>query len=173
MTKLSTLAAALVVSAAFAAPALAGDLRVANPSETTVRIPVAGKSAAQLELEIKAAAAAVCVAAGSNEGGCIDEAVTSAHAQLAALTASGPQAVQHFARLDVVRGDESSVHVKVAGKTLEQLKGEIQQAAAKVCQASGSDSAEYKECVSAALQDAQRQLRDLASTGKVDGATAG
>jgi hypothetical protein len=165
MTKLSTFATVLAVSAAFAAPALAGDLRVANPSETTVRIPVAGKSAAQLELEIKAAAATVCVAVGEGEGSCVTEAITNAHAQLAALTASGPQGVKHFARLDVVRGDQLSVHVKVAGKTLAQLQGEIQQAAAKVCEVSASDKAEYSECVSTALQDAQRQLHDLAANG--------
>ncbi len=173
MTKLSTLAAVLAVSAAFAAPALAGDLRVANPSETTVRIPVAGKSSAQLELEIKAAAAAVCIAAGASESGCVDEAVRSAHAQLAALTAAGPQAVQHYAKLDVVRGDQTSVHVKVAGKTAAELQGELKQAAAKVCEVNTVDSAEYSYCVSAALADAQRQLRDLAANGKIDGAVAG
>jgi len=159
MHKFTALTAALAVSALVVAPATAADLRILSPNDPMVRISVAGKSPAQLTIEIKAAAQLVCSDKSGLSDSCVDAAIDDATDQLAALTASHHLAIA--TQLQVSRDGPESVRVSLTGKSPAQIDHDIQAAAAMVCKDQGSVTGVDADCVEAAIGDARLQLRSV------------
>jgi hypothetical protein len=144
--------AAVAASALFATSALAADLHAA-PEVASVRIPVAGKSVAQLKTEIAAAAAAVC---GAEQRFCVEDAIADADGQLALLDRS-PAHVATQA-VEVSKDEPLSRRVAVAGKTRAQILREIGDAARAVCAPLIGSSLDHTACVGQAESEARAQL---------------
>lgn len=145
--------AAAAAAALIAAPAAAADLRVSPTPSPVVRISLIGKTDAQVQSEIQAAAATVCDAAG---GPCVQTAIRNANRQYAAIKRSR-DAVVH--KVEVLREDRASVRVKIAGRSIEQIDADIDAAAKTVCKAIGG--ADFRGCVDKAARSAKAQLRDM------------
>lgn len=155
MKKIAILAAVAAVSA-IAVPASAAQL---------VRISLAGKSAAQIDAEIRAAAQSVCTdrkAVASAD--CVSGTISDANRQLAAL--SKDRATKTVAR----REDLTVVRVSLKGKSAEQINADIKVAAETVCKATnGSHSlADYRACVGYAVRSAKAQLQAAAVASRQD-----
>ena len=163
MIKFASVAAVFAVSALIAAPASAANLRVSSPNDPVVRIAVNGKTVAQLNTEISAAATAVC-GAGADDAtkACYRDAVSDADSQLAAIT----RASQSSAKLEVAKAGPSSMRVSLVGKSPAQIDDEIDAAARSVCKVTAADRSEYADCVSAAVADAKVQLHYIAKADK-------
>lgn len=154
--KFVVLAAAAATLTAFAAvPAAASELRVSREPIQTIRIAIAGKTDAQVNSEIKAAAATVC---GVAAGDCVDATLRSATNQYAAIKRAA-QRDANPAKLDVAREDHATIRVKVAGRTVEQINGDIDLAAKTVCKAVGAG--DFRSCVASATRSAKSQLREI------------
>ncbi|MFZ5720994.1 MAG: hypothetical protein ACOY5Y_16150 [Pseudomonadota bacterium] len=145
--------AAAAAAALVAAPAAAADLLVSREPTPVVRISVVGKSDAQVTSEIQAAAAEVCRA---ETGACVQSAIRKANRQYSAIKRNREVAMT---RVEVLPGDSASVRVAVAGRTLEQIHGDIELAAKSVCKAVGG--ADYRGCVEKAARSAKSQLREM------------
>lgn len=164
MTKVTSLAAALLVSTLIVAPAGAADLHVSSPSDPIVRISVAGKSAAQLNTEIKAAAESVCDGMPS---GCVNEAIVDAEDQLSAITATHRTAAS--SNLQIMREGPTTIHVSLKGKSIEQINSDIEIAAHTVCKDSNPSALDYSACVDTSISDAKYQLRSVVAQGDLPG----
>ena len=155
MNKYAILAAAVAASALITGSAGAADLHVYSPATKVVHIPLAGKSAAQIDAEINKAAYTVCGA----DNLCARGAVEDANDQLRAIAhKSGP------AKVEVARQGPSIVRVSLAGKSLAKIDADIQAAADSVCKATNDDRAGYAACVSVAVSDAKAQLKSFAKS---------
>jgi len=159
MTRLTVLTAALAASALIIAPAHAADLRVSSPTESVVRIPVSGKTTAQLTAEIKAAAETVCLEQDGLNVSCVSDAVADANEQLSAITAS--HHTSGSTSLQVMREGPTTVHIALRGKSATQIDSEILAAAQTVCTNATFDQSDYGTCVDAAVSDARYQLRSV------------
>jgi hypothetical protein len=153
ITSVTTLACAIAVLAGAAG---AADLRVSSPTNPTVRIAVAGKSASQLDTEIKAAANFVCGA----EAECVTEAIQDANGQLRYLASLAHRSPA--ANLQVERGGPTTIRVSLTNKSAATIRAEIQDAAQKVCKAANEPTGDLFVCVDAAVADATQQLRVIA-----------
>ncbi len=162
MIKLTAFASVVALSALVAVPAGAAELRVSSPSAPIVRIAVAGKSAAQLNAEIKSAAENVCAQADGVSVTCVQDAVDDANDQLSALAASHRSVAT--ANLSIERDGPATMRVSLKDKSPEQIEADIREAAAKVCK-EDNDGAEFNACVDAAVADAKYQLRTVAQVG--------
>lgn len=134
--------AALATAAILAAPAAA--------ATTEVRVSVTGKSAAQVQGEIKTAAATVC---GAHDLTCVDDAILNARRQLVQI---------NRARLTggVAAQSVSVVRIAVKGKTRDQLHAEIRTAAQTVCKAGQRATViSYQACVADTVRNAKAQLQ--------------
>lgn len=147
--------AAFAVCAIAALPASAADLHVANSTASVIRITLNNKSPGQLGKEIEAAANLVCADANASSS-CVQETIFDANRQVKELT-KGAQA-----KIEVARDDPTSVRISLVGKSAAQVSKEIETAAASVCKS--ASGAEYRECVSDAIQDAKGRL---AQAGKL------
>ncbi len=159
MIKLSAIAATAVVLSAFAvAPAFATDLHVSSNTVTAVRVPLAGKSAAQISADIKAAAETVCKGAGG-VGACVQVAIGDANHQLTAIRRSHDTAT----KVEVARNDPSTIRVSLKGKSNEQILAEVDAAAQSVCKAATHSTAgvAFSACVSTSARDAKERLADI------------
>ncbi len=159
MSKFATFAAiAVAASALTAVSANARDVRVSNPSNPVVHISLAGKSASQINTEIKSAADTVCGAANS---ACVSEAVMDARSQLNAINRAH-RPTTNVARLDVTRTGPSTIRVSLTGKSPERIDADIQDAAKTVCRATNTGFSDYSACVTVAVRDAKSRLRTMA-----------
>lgn len=151
------LAAVLAVSAFAAAPAAAGEVRVSSHENPVVRIPVAGKSADALRVEISAAAETVCGRPDTAKNGCVAVAVRDANRQLKAINRAHEVAA---GRVEVARADPTVVRVSLKGKSAAQIDSDIDAAARSVCKASTGASVgpAFGECVAASAKDAKTRL---------------
>lgn len=149
-----------VATTLIAAPAVAADLRVSPTPSPVVRISLIGKTDAQVQGEIQAAAATVCDAAG---GPCVQTAVRNANRQYAAIKRSRDAVTT---KVEVLREDRATVRVKIAGRSLEQIDADIEAAAKTVCKAIGGS--DFRACVDKAERTAKAQLREMqvASAGE-------
>ncbi|PZR34537.1 hypothetical protein [Caulobacter segnis] len=137
--------AALAITAAIAAPASA--------ATNEVRVSIANKSSVQIETEIKAAANTVC-AAQAQAGLCVNEAITSAHRQLASILRAREAGKTQVAQ------SVSVVRISLKGKTLDQVHAEIRTAAQAVCKTQPSYSVvSYQSCVNDTVRAAKNQLQ--------------
>ena len=135
--------AALAIAAAIAAPASA--------ATNEVRVSIANKSSVQIETEIKAAANTVCAA---QAGLCVNEAITSAHRQLASILRAREAGKTQVAQ------SVSVVRISLKGKTLDQVHAEIRTAAQAVCKTQPSYSVvSYQSCVNDTVRAAKNQLQ--------------
>ena len=157
MIKLSAIAAAAAVVSAFAAPAFATDLHVSSKTVTAVHVPLAGKSAAQVTADIKAAAETVC--GDANAAPCIALAVSDANRQLNAIRRAHDTA----GKVEVARNDPSTIRVSLKGKTNEQILVDVDAAAQSVCKAATHSTAgvAFSACVSTSARDAKERLADI------------
>ena len=164
MIKVATLAAVLVVSAFAAAPAVAGEVRVSSHENPVVRIPVAGKSADALRVEISAAAESVCGRPDVAKNGCVSLAVRDANRQLKAINRAHDVAA---GRVEVARNDPTTIRVSLKGKTAAQIDNDIDAAARSVCKASTGAGVgpAFSECVAASVKSAKTRLAQ-AMTGQ-------
>jgi len=158
--KYTLIAAVMATSALIAAPAGAADLRVSNPTATSVHISLTGKSADQLASEINAAAKLVCGDRTDFDHGCFDSAVADANDQVSAINAAQHRVAR--ADVDVERDGPDTIRLSLKGKSRAQLEGEIAAAARTVCSRTTAGGAEFSLCVDAATLDAKEQLGALA-----------
>jgi hypothetical protein len=145
MKKFAILAAVAAVSAV-AVPASAAQL---------VRVSLAGKSAAQIDADIRAAATTVCTdrKAGVSDD-CVTGTISDANRQLAAIfKARTTKTVARHEDLTVVR-------VSLKGKSADQINAEIKVAAETVCKATNGSGnlSDYRACVGYAVRSAKAQL---------------
>ncbi|NQE60373.1 UrcA family protein [Caulobacter sp. RHG1] len=134
--------AALATATILAAPAAA--------ATSEVRVSVTGKSATQVQSEIKTAADSVC---GQYDTACVDGAILNARRQLAQI---------HRARQagGVPARSVSVVRIAVKGKTRDQLHAEIRTAAQTVCKAGQRATViSYQACVADTVRNAKAQLQ--------------
>jgi UrcA family protein len=154
LKKFAALAALITVSAAIAAPASAA---------TLVRVSLAGKTQAQIDSDIRAAAEQVCLAEKNTTRECIDTAVRDANRQMASIikARSNPKVASRQEAVTVVR-------VSLKGKTTEQIHAEIRSAAEMVCKASKdfSSRGDFQACVGSAVRDAKAQLQAANGSNK-------
>ncbi len=153
MNKYAILAAAVAASTLIAGSAGAAELHGYSPTAKVVHIALAGKSAAQIDGEIKTAAYAVCGADSLCERGAIEDADT----QLNAIAHKSGSA-----KVEVARQDPSIVRVSLAGKSPARIEADIQAAADTVCKATNDDRTGYAACVGVAVSDAKAQLKSYA-----------
>lgn len=154
MKKFAILAAVAAVSAV-AVPASAAQL---------VRISLVGKSTAQIDAEIRAAAQTVCTdrKAGVSTD-CLSGTINDANRQLAAITKA--RSAKPAAR----RQDLTVMRVSLKGKSADQIQTEIKLAAETVCKATNPITAsDYRACVGAALRSAKAQLQASAVSSRQD-----
>ena len=155
MKKFVILAAIAAVSAV-AVPASAAQL---------VRISLADKSTAQIDAEIRAAAASVCTdrkAVVSNE--CVSITVGDANRQLAAIfKARTTKTVARREALTVVR-------VSLKGKSADQINADIKLAAETVCKAANTSGsrADFRACVGGTVRSAKAQLQAMTVSSRQD-----
>jgi hypothetical protein len=154
LIKVATLAAIFAVSALASAPAVAGDLRVSSHENPVVRIPVAGKTAEALKIEISTAAETVCGRPDTAKNGCVSVAVRDANRQLKAINRAHDVAA---GRVEVARNDPTTIRVSLTGKTAAQIDTDID---AAVGPAFGS-------CFSASVRDARSRLAQVATNRQV------
>ncbi len=155
MKKIAILAAVAAVSAV-AVPASAAQL---------VRISLIGKSAAQIDAEIRAAATTVCTdRKGVASQDCVTGTISDANRQLAGM--SKVRSAKPVARRD----DLTVVRVSLKGKSADQINADIKVAAETVCKAtSGSRNlADYRACVGYAVRSAKAQLQAAAAASRQD-----
>lgn len=166
MIKFVTLAAVLAVSALASVPAAAGDLRVSSRENAVVRIPVAGKTAEALRVEINTAAEDVCSRPDTGKNGCVAVAVRDANRQLKAINRAHEMAA---GRVEVARNDPTVVRVSLKGKTPSQIDNDIDAAARSVCKASTGHAVgpDFGSCFSASVRDAKSRLAQVASNRQV------
>lgn len=164
MIKFVTLAAVVAVSALASVPAAAGELHVSSRENAVVRIPVAGKTADALRVEISTAAESVCGRPDIEKNGCVAVAVRDANRQLKAINRGHEAAA---GRVEVARNDPTVVRVSLRGKTAAQIDSDIDAAARSVCKASTGQKAgpAFGSCFSASVRDAKSRLAQ-ASTGQ-------
>lgn len=150
MIKFAAFTAAAALALLAAAPA------GAQPAGQTVRISVAGKTVAQVNAEIGAAARAVC---GAADQACVEDAIHSARRQLAALThrAERPDEM----RVAMLEGGVYAVRVSLVGKSAEQVDKALDEAAVAVCRPATVGGSEYRACVNTALDSAHAQLHGV------------
>jgi hypothetical protein len=158
--KLAALLAATALTVAFASPAAASEVRVAKTSTPVVHVSLVGKSVAQIDADIQAAAATVC---GDAKGPCAAAAVRDANHQLAAINRAHARANEP-SKVDVARADPKSVRVAVTGRSLAQINADIDAAAKTVCKSESSSS--YRDCVDGAVRSAKAQLREMAQASR-------
>ncbi|KQV58187.1 MULTISPECIES: hypothetical protein [unclassified Caulobacter] len=146
--------------AAFAALAIAAATAVAPASaktiSTEVRVSIAGKNSVQIENEIKAAANTVCAAdAKIVAQDCVDNALMSAHRQLASI-----MRVRDTGKTPATE-TVSVVRISLKGKTRDQIHAEIRTAAATVCKAQNPHFSvvTYQACVTDTVRAAKAQLQ--------------
>jgi hypothetical protein len=166
LIKFVTLAAVVAASALASAPALAGDLRVSSHQSAVVRIPVAGKTADALKLEISNAAETVCDRPDVAKNGCVAVAVRDANRQLRAINRAHDVVA---GRLEVARNDPTTIRVSLKGKTPAQIENDIDAAARSVCKASTGAAVgpAFGSCFSASVRDAKSRLAQVASNRQV------
>ena len=99
MFKFMTLAAIATTATVFAGTAGATDLRVFSPANPAIHISLAGKTDAQIQAEIRAAANVVCAATDIE---CLSTTLDDANAQLAAIAKSSKHAASP-AQVEVAR----------------------------------------------------------------------
>jgi hypothetical protein len=155
MKKFVILAAIAAVSAV-AVPASAAQL---------VRISLVGKSTAQIDAEIRAAATSVCTdrqAVVSND--CVIATIGHAQRQLSGF--SKARSTKAPARREAV----TVVRVSLKGKSADEIQSEIKQAAATVCKAANSSGshADYRACVGGAVRAAKAQLQAATASSRQD-----
>lgn len=150
MLKFAAFAALATASVLAAAPASAADEGV-----RMVRISLAGKSPSQIEADIQAAAAKVCVGESPD---CVAAAVQGARRQLTALTAR--QQAPSSMHVDLMANGIYAVRVSLKGKSTDQVQSDIQAAAVAVCKPANLARLDYAQCVSTAARTAKEQLRD-------------
>lgn len=146
MKKIAILAAVAAVSA-IAVPASAAQL---------VRISLTGKSAAQIDAEIRAAATTVCAERNAVASlDCVNGTISDANRQLAAITKA--RTTKTVAR----REDLTVVRVSLKGKSADQIETDIKLAAETVCKAANASGsmADYRTCVGYAVRSAKAQLQ--------------
>lgn len=134
--------AALATAAILAAPAAA--------ATTEVRVSITGKSATQVQSEIKTAAGAVC---GDYDAACVDGAILNARRQLTQI---------HRARQTgaVAAQSVSVVRIALKGKTRDQIHAEIRAAAQTVCKVGQRSTViSYQACVADTVRNAKTQLQ--------------
>lgn len=141
-------AATLIVT-----PAAAANLLVSRTPTPVVRVSVVGKADAQVASEIRAAAVTVC---GAETGACVQTATRDAKRQYDFIKRSRDAATT---RVEVIREDRASVRVKVAGRPVDQIHADIDNAAKTVCRTLGG--ADYRTCVEQASRSAKAQLGDM------------
>ena len=148
MLKFAALAAVATVSVLAAAPASAQD------SVRVVRIAVAGKSQTQIQHDIEAAAATVCVGESAD---CVAAAVRNAQRQLSSFMSR--QQAPGSMRVVQLQGGIYAVRVSLKDRSAEQVKSDIQAAAVAVCKPAGLARLDYAQCVDGAVRTAKEQLR--------------
>ena len=150
MLKFAALAALATASVLAAAPASAADSGV-----RLVRISLAGKSHAQIDADIQAAARTVCEGESPD---CVAAAIAGARRQLTALTTreQAPGAMH----VDLLSNGIYAVRVSLKGKSTDQVQSDIQAAAVAVCKPANLARLDYAQCVSTAARTAKEQLRD-------------
>lgn len=154
MNKFAILAAFAAVSAV-AAPASAAQL---------VRIPLADKSTAQIDAEIRIAAETVCASRKAVAStACIDATIADATRQLAGIVkARSTQAPARREALTVVR-------ISLKDKSAQQIQADIRQAAETVCKASNPASHnDYRACVGGTVRSAKAQLQAMTVSAKTE-----
>ena len=166
MIKVAALATVLAVSALAFGPAVAGDLRVSSHENSVVRIPVAGKTADALKIEISAAAETVCGRPDTAKNGCVAVAVRDANRQLKAINRAHDVTA---GRVEVARNDPTTIRVSLKGKTPVQIDNDIDAAARSVCKASTGAAAgpAFGSCFSASVRDAKSRLAQVATNRQV------
>ncbi len=157
----ASIAAAVAVSALMTAPAGAAELRVNSPTTPVVHISLAGKTTAQVNTEIKAAANTVC---GTWNGACISEAISDAQDQYAAITRMGHKVADASGanRLNVSRTGPTTIRVSLKGKTSAQIESEVQTAVQTVCKSTNPTFSDYRACVEVTDREAHSRLRQIA-----------
>jgi hypothetical protein len=166
LIKFVTLAAVVAASALASTPALAGDLRVSSHESAVVRIPVAGKTADALKIEISTAAETVCGRPGAARSDCVAVAVRDANRQLKAINRAHDLTA---GRVEVARNDPTSIRVSLKGKTPAQIENDIDAAARSVCKASTGAAAGpvFGSCFSASVRDARSHLAQVVSNRQI------
>jgi hypothetical protein len=147
-------------SALIAAPAGAQTVSVARDAAPVVRIALAGKSDAQINDEITAAAAKVC--GGAAGGDCFYETLLDAKSQFYAFI----HAHQPVAKLAAAPTGAGLVRVSLAGKSPAEIDAAIREAAQKVCKAASTDPIDFADCVTTATDDANAQRQQLSKAAK-------
>jgi hypothetical protein len=153
-------AALATVAVLIAAPAGAQTVSVARDEAPVVRIALTGKTDAQINSEIAAAATTVC--GGSASGDCYYETLLDAKSQFYAFI----HAHQPIAKLATAPASATLIRVSVSGKSPAQVDAEIREAAQKVCKATSNDPIDFGDCVTAATADATTQLQHLSQAAK-------
>ena len=158
----TTMAFALFTAfaALIAAPADAQTVSVARDAAPVVRIALAGKSDAQINDEIAAAAAKVC--GGAAGGDCFYETLLDAKSQFYAFI----HAHQPAAKLATAHAGADLIRVSLAGKSPAEIDAAIRDAAQKVCKAASSDQIDFADCVTAATDNANAQRQQLSRAAK-------
>lgn len=135
--------------AAIAAASLASAASASAESADLVRVSIAGKTAAQVNAEVDAAAREVC---GASDAACVRQAVFRARRQLMALIHLGDPADP--VRVTILDGTVYAVRVSYQGQSRERLNEAADAAAVAVCRA---PSAEPYACLAGALQNPRGQ----------------
>jgi len=164
MNKFSAFAVAAAVTLLSGAAAQAADLRVSTSLTPVVRVSLAGKSAAQIDAEIKTAAQTVCTTTKNLvDKDCANSAVADARRQLS----SAPKVRSPGIKLEIARNDAQVARVSLKGKTPAQIDADIEAAARTVCSAARNfNNVEYRACVARSVRAAKTQLRTVAEAGK-------
>ncbi|KQY30108.1 hypothetical protein ASD21_13465 [Caulobacter sp. Root1455] len=155
MKKFAILAAVAAVSAV-AVPASAAQL---------VRISLAGKSTAQIDAEIRAAAQTVCTdrkAVVSNA--CVISTIGDAQRQLNGVIQT--RTVKTAVRSEAV----TVIRVSLKGKSADQINADIKLAAEAVCKAANSSGsrADIRACVGGTVRSAKAQLQAATVSNRQD-----
>jgi hypothetical protein len=154
LKKFAALAALITVSAAIAAPASAA---------TLVRVSLAGKSDAQINTEIRAAAEQACLAEKNSARECVDTAIADANRQLNSIikARANPKVASRQDAVTIVR-------VSLKGKSTDQIHAEIKAAANAVCKSSKefNSRVEFQACVGGAVRSAKAQLQAANGSNK-------
>lgn len=137
----------LVAIAALTAAALVAPAHAATPE---VRVSLTGKSPAQVDSEIKTAAATVC---GAYDALCVDGAILNARRQLSQIHRARQIGATPAQSVSVVR-------IALKGKTRDQVHAEIRTAAQTVCKAGQRSTViSYQACVADTVRNAKAQLQ--------------
>lgn len=123
---------------------------------TAIPVALAGKSRAEVDAEVSAAARKVCSDDKGLDSACFSDAVDQANDQLDAIARANRTVAS--ADVDVSREGPSTIRISLKGKSPAQIDAEISAAAHQVCHEATSGGMEYDSCVESATSDAKAQL---------------